>query len=591
MILGEAFTDGDVFNSIQFTGASISSDSLMLPGSQRGFAPIIRGIAQTNARVTVRQNNYVIYEGYVPPGPFVISDLYSTSGSGDLEVTITEKNGQQRKFVQPFSSVPMMQREGQLKYQVTFGRYRSSGANIYQPYFGEGSFIYGLSNRVSLLSGIQAADNYRALNTGFGLGLGNFGAISLDTTLADARLKDNQRKQGQSYRIQYAKSIETTGTSLTLAGYRYSTSGYYSFAEANEYTAKKSVNAGLNKRSQIQLTLNQGMGDLGSVYLSANQQDYWGKQGKNQSLSAGYTINRAGIGYGLNLSYSDSRENTAARDKQVSFNVSIPLDKWISNGTLTYGINRNDRGQGTQQVAFNGSALEDRALLYGIRMDQSNNYATTSAGASLEYVHNAGRMNMAYSHSDNSRMLNYGLSGGIVAHRDGITFSQSLGETVALVRAEGAAEAKILNQRGIKTDSRGYAVIPSIEPYAYNRVALDTEGLADGLDLDESVQQVVPTRGAVVAADFRVRQGHRILVTLLSDNKPVPFGSSATLVNGDSSGIVGDEGELYLNAVPENAEIKVQWGKEPAQHCYAKLDLSKMSDKSGVLRLVAQCRY
>lgn len=333
------------------------------------------------------------------------------------------------------------------------------------------------------------------------------------------------------------------------------------------------------------------MGDLGSVYLSANQQDYWGKQGKNQSLSAGYTINRAGIGYGLNLSYSDSRENTAARDKQVSFNVSIPLDKWISNGTLTYGINRNDRGQGTQQVAFNGSALEDRALLYGIRMDQSNNYATTSAGASLEYVHNAGRMNMAYSHSDNSRMLNYGLSGGIVAHRDGITFSQSLGETVALVRAEGAAEAKILNQRGIKTDSRGYAVIPSIEPYAYNRVALDTEGLADGLDLDESVQQVVPTRGAVVAADFRVRQGHRILVTLLSDNKPVPFGSSATLVNGDSSGIVGDEGELYLNAVPENAEIKVQWGKEPAQHCYAKLDLSKMSDKSGVLRLVAQCRY
>ncbi|MBD1228065.1 fimbria/pilus outer membrane usher protein [Xenorhabdus griffiniae] len=590
IILGETFTDGDIFESVPFIGASMTSDSLMLPSSQRGFAPIIRGIAQTHARVTIRQNNYVIYESYVPPGPFVITDLYSTSGSGDLDITITEKDGQQRKFVQPFSSVPVMQREGQLKYQVTLGRYRYANANTDKPYFSEATFIYGLSNRLSLLSGVQVAENYRAFNAGLGIGLGNFGAISLDMTQADAWLHENKRKQGQSYRIQYTKSIEATGTSLTLAGYRYSTPEYYSFAEANEYSVRKEAGRGQNKRSQLQLTLNQGMGDFGNIYVSAYQQDYWGKQGTNQSLSAGYNINLAGISYGLNLSYDANHKSIKSKDIQTSFTVSIPLDQWLPNGWVTYSMNRNGHSRGSQQLTISGSALDDHTLSYSIHGERSNNMEGTSGGVSLEYSHSSGRVNLGYSYSDNSQSLNYGLSGGIVAHQNGITFSQSLGETVALVKAAGAAETKILNHSGIKTDSRGYAVIPSIEPYTYNRIALDTEMLADGVDLDNSVQHIVPTRGAVVAANFRVRQGHRILVTLRYNGKPVPFGASAALTNGDSSGIVGDDGELYLNAVPEQAEIKVQWGKNKHQQCRAKTDVSVLPEKSGVLRLTADCR-
>ncbi|MEQ1974782.1 fimbria/pilus outer membrane usher protein [Xenorhabdus sp. SGI240] len=590
IILGETVTDGDIFESVPFIGASMTSDSLMLPSSQRGFAPIIRGIAQTNARVTIRQNNYVIYESYVPPGPFVITDLYSTSGSGDLDITITEKDGRQRKFVQPFSSVPMMQREGQLKYQVTLGRYRYSNDSADKPYFSEATFIYGLSNRLSLLSGIQVAENYRAFNAGLGMGLGNFGAISLDMTQADTWLQENERKQGRSYRIQYTKSIETTGTSLTLAGYRYSTPEYYSFAEANEYSVRKEAGRAQNKRNQLQLTLNQGMGNFGNIYVSAYQQDYWGKQGSNQSLSTGYNINLAGINYGLNLSYDASHESMKSKDMQASFNVSIPLGQWLPNGWVTYSMNRNDHSRGGQQLTISGSALDAHALSYSLHGEHSNNMEGVGGGVSLEYSHSSGRVNLGYSYSDTGQSLNYGLSGGIVAHQDGITFSQPLGETVALVKAAGAAETTILNHSEIKTDSRGYAVIPSIEPYTYNRIALDTEMLADGIDLDNSVQHIVPTRGAVVAADFRVRQGYRILVALRYNGKPVPFGASAALTNSDSSGIVGDDGELYLNAVPEQAEIKVQWGKNKDQQCHAKTDLSMLSEKSGVLRLIADCR-
>ncbi|OLN18866.1 hypothetical protein BUE67_14030, partial [Corynebacterium diphtheriae] len=97
------FTQSEVFDSINFRGFQLSSDEVMLPDSQRGFAPIIRGVARTNAEVTIQQNGYVIYRNSFPPGPFVIDDLYSTSNSGDLEVTITESDGSTQTFTVPYS--------------------------------------------------------------------------------------------------------------------------------------------------------------------------------------------------------------------------------------------------------------------------------------------------------------------------------------------------------------------------------------------------------------------------------------------------------------------------------------------------------
>ncbi|PLL71151.1 hypothetical protein CWN76_24590, partial [Klebsiella quasipneumoniae] len=38
------------------------SDDQMLPQSRRGYAPEIRGVANTSAKVTVRQGDQVIYE-------------------------------------------------------------------------------------------------------------------------------------------------------------------------------------------------------------------------------------------------------------------------------------------------------------------------------------------------------------------------------------------------------------------------------------------------------------------------------------------------------------------------------------------------
>ncbi|MEF3515682.1 fimbria/pilus outer membrane usher protein, partial [Citrobacter freundii] len=40
IVVGKTYTDDNVFDSIQFTGAQLTSDENMLPDSQRDFAPV-----------------------------------------------------------------------------------------------------------------------------------------------------------------------------------------------------------------------------------------------------------------------------------------------------------------------------------------------------------------------------------------------------------------------------------------------------------------------------------------------------------------------------------------------------------------------
>ncbi len=69
IMVGDTWTASDIFDSTQVRGIRLYTDNDMLPSSQNGFAPMVRGIAKSNATVIIRQNNYVIYQSAVPQGP------------------------------------------------------------------------------------------------------------------------------------------------------------------------------------------------------------------------------------------------------------------------------------------------------------------------------------------------------------------------------------------------------------------------------------------------------------------------------------------------------------------------------------------
>lgn len=68
LTLGDAATPGDIFDSVPLRGLLLASVEEMYPDSLRGYSPVVRGIARSNAEVIVRQNGVVIDQRYVPPG-------------------------------------------------------------------------------------------------------------------------------------------------------------------------------------------------------------------------------------------------------------------------------------------------------------------------------------------------------------------------------------------------------------------------------------------------------------------------------------------------------------------------------------------
>ena len=618
LTLGDSYTNGDVFDGINFRGAQLASDDNMLPDSQKGFAPVIHGIARGTAQVSVKQNGYEIYQSTVPPGPFTINDLYAAGNGGDLQVTIKEADGSSQVFSVPYSSVPVLQREGHTRYAATAGEYRSGSNQQEKPKFFQGTLLHGLPAGWTLYGGTQLADRYRAFNLGVGKNMGDLGALSLDITQANATLPDDSEHQGQSVRFLYNKSLTDTGTNIQLVGYRYSTRGYFSFADTTysrmsgynvatqdgvievKPTFTDYYNLAYNKRGKIQASITQQLGRTATLYLNGSHQTYWGTGKADQQLQAG--LNTAVNDINWTLSYSLTKNAwQQGRDQMLAVNVNIPFSHWLRSdsksawrhASASYSMSNDLNGRTTSLAGLYGTLLEGNNLSYSMQTGYAGGGEGNSGGtgyAALNYRGGYGNANVGYSRSDGIKQLYYGLSGGVLAHADGVTLSQPMNDTVVLIKAPGADNVKVENQTGVQTDWRGYAVLPYATEYRENRVALDTNSLADNVDLDDAVVSVVPTHGAIARAEFKAHVGLKLLMSLIYNGKPVPFGALVTPAGSQGSSIVADNGQVYLSGMPLAGKVLAKWGEGPNASCEADYSLPPEKQNQMLIPLSAECR-
>ncbi|WP_419057826.1 fimbrial biogenesis usher protein [Kluyvera georgiana] len=618
LTLGDSYTNGDIFDGINFRGAQLASDDNMLPDSQKGFAPVIHGIARGTAQVSIKQNGYEIYHSTVPPGPFTINDLYAAGNGGDLQVTIKEADGSNQTFTVPYSSVPVLQREGHTRYALTAGKYRSGNEQQDDPTFFQGTLMHGLAAGWTLYGGSQLADRYRAFNFGVGKNMGNLGAMSVDITQANATLPDDSRQQGQSVRFLYNKSLNELGTNIQLVGYRYSTRGYFSFADTTYqrmsgysvvtedgpvYVKPKFTdyyNLAYSKRGKVQVSVTQQLGRTATLYVSGSQQTYWGTHNADEQFQAG--LNMAVDDINWTLSYSLTKNAWQdARDQMLAVNVNIPFSHWLRSdsksvwrhASASYSMSNDLNGRMSNLAGLYGTLLEDNNLSYNVQTGYASGGEGSSGStgyAALNYRGGYGNANVGYSRSDGIKQLYYGMSGGVLAHANGVTLSQPLNDTVVLVSAPGAKGTKVENQTGIRTDWRGYAVLPYATEYRENRVALDTNSLADNVDLDDAVVNVVPTHGAIVRAEFKAHVGMKLLMTLIYNGKPVPFGAMVTSDGNQNGSIVADNGLVYLSGMPLAGKVQVAWGQGANARCEAEYRLPDESQQQSLIQLSATCR-
>ncbi len=148
--------------------------------------------------------------------------------------------------------------------------------------------------------------------------------------------------------------------------------------------------------------------------------------------------------------------------------------------------------------------------------------------------------------------------------------------------------------RGAATDWRGYTVKTQLNPYDENRVAIsDNYFSKSNVELDNTVVTMVPTRGAVVKAEFVTHVGYRVLFRVVNANgKPAPFGAIASVQNASTadSGIVGDSGELYLSGLSDKGQVTLSWGGDAVTKCTFGYSLSVPENENGLIEQSVTCK-
>jgi outer membrane usher protein len=502
-------------------------------------------------------------------------------------------------------------REGYTKYALTAGRFRSSSEQYLTPAFVQGSLKRGLSGGVTVYGGVQYSDQYRAASAGGGINLARIGAVSADITHAESTLSDGSRHQGQSVRFLYSWFLGATDTTFNLAGYRYSTQGFHTLDETalkgmrgwlydydrldeNGQQVKRPYNEYYNlysaRKGRLEASISQKVGALGSLYLSGSRENYWNGRGATEAWQAGFSSHVGAVNYSLGWRYQKSDQQSGA-DQSVSLFMSVPLNtlfrKEGASVFATFNVSEDNRGGMDQQAGLNGNAMEDNKLNWSLSQGYSR-YGKETGNASLAYQGDHGSTSLGYGYSRNYQTVNYGFSGGVLLHRDGLTLGQQFTDGAVLISAPDAAGSRVNNSSGIHLDARGYAIGPGISPYRESQVSLDVTTLPDDVDSDGASHRVVPTRGAIVRVDFKTKQGLRALMTLTQNGKPLPFG--AIVSAAESSGIVGDEGLVYLAGLKPQGTLKAQWGHGAEQRCTVHYQVPATGETSDVVHLTGNCR-
>ena len=610
VLLGEGFTDGHFFAGLGFRGIRMTSDDRMLPNSLRGYAPVVRGIANSNARVTVLQGKSQLYETTVAPGPFAINDLFATNFSGDLTVVVTEADGSVNTFTVPFSAVPQSVRPGFSRYAATLGRSRFIGDN---DLFGELTWQHGLTNSLTFNLGNQLADGYQAMMLG-GVYSSQLGAFGLDSTYSHASLPEGSTS-GWMLHLSYSKTFTPTDTTLSIAGYRYSTEG---FRDLNDVLGvRQATSSGQSwqsdsyrQQSRFEVAVNQGIGELGNLTLSGSTQDYRDGRGRDNQLQLGWG-KIFGNGVALNLSVTRTRRLTGSNNSYYdaepygssngspnanssqtvsALAISFPLGRSPSAPTASLVTNHNQGQGGNYQAVISGNMGGAQPIGYGLNFTTDNNNNNSVWGGNLQtrlpYASTTGSVSASSQYWQGSATL----QGAAVAHRGGVTLGPYVGDTFALIDAPGARGAQVMDGQGARVDRFGYALVPALVPYQYNTIALNPQGMNSQSELEDGQQRVAPFAGATVRLHFKTIRGQAVLIKVQRpDGSIIPMGTSVFDNNDHDVGMVGQANQVYLRSDKPQGKLTLRWGKGAAEQCSLSYQLPPPSDEP-ILLLNATCR-
>ncbi|HFD6683594.1 TPA: fimbria/pilus outer membrane usher protein [Providencia alcalifaciens] len=569
---GETSLTNSLIDNFSFAGLKLESDDDMLSPSLTEYGPVIRGVANTDATIYVKQHGSIIYQKNVPAGPF---SFKSPISYGDVNIEIHEANGNIKKYTQSFAILPIFQAEGHTRYSFSMGSFRDNNVIYTKDKFINASISSGLSNDWTIYGESLIAKNYLHGTLGVGKYIPKIGGLAADLSLSKANVEDDNthinNKYSSLYHISYTKNFSLTETSIIFSGYYYPNSRFYTFTDTiNKYQFNR--NKENNTDTKFQMSINQSLGDFGSLSLHT---DYDNNHNHNLMATLNKNIDSAYVSLTFN-----KNKNTYQDDKSIFLSASLPITHKNHIGAIS-AVNLTSYQNSTLSTQFGLSGVtENKKLHWNITQGAHDNFNDHQSYASLTWNGNKTKISLGYSSNNDYQRWSYSASGGLAMHSSGITLGHQLSfnGANALISTSGISDIAIKNKM-TSTDFLGNAIISNLSPYQTNNISLDLDNIPNNIDLNNTDKQITPRKGALVKLNFDATKGERALITLRNKGKLIPTGAKVMLNKKEISNLffVGNKGVVYMNQLPKEGELKVKWNNGECVSPF-KLDSEKLNN-------------
>lgn len=565
--IGRSQTRTELFQDFGFYGVALRSNSNMRPWSERGYAPVVTGVASTTSRITITQGGYTIYSRVVPPGPYRLEDISSVS-NGNLVVTVENDSGQKTVTEYPVATLPSLLRPGEFNYNLAVGERSDSSAVKDAFRSGSGMFTlasldYGL-NPTTLNTALLLHSRYQAIGMGVTQPMGSLGVFSASVNASKAGYDHEDERKGVSTSFKYAKSF-TSRTDLQLLAYRYQSPGYtefsswrpdermsrpgYRFGEDGQHYRYFAFSGREKARYETRLSHR-----FDSLYLTASywQQSYWNRarSAEGAMLSASTTV---GNGISVFLSSNYARNAWGGKSElSGSLSVSIPFS---IGGVNHYNLSSVSTGNnGTTSFNNSTSATLNDRFNYSV-MAGGDNRRNASAGASASYAFDSIQTNMAVSRSQYNSTLSGSVSGSAIATAEtGLILTKESSDTVAVVRLKDIPGVTF--NGSLPTNSRGNTVL-YLSGYSPTSISINPENVPDTTELLNTSFDVVPTEKAIIYREFGFQNVKRYILRLRGITGDILTGGSAMTEQGLMAGFISNNGVLLMNLLAAPKHITV----------------------------------
>ena len=545
LVVGDTVgTGGGWSRPVRYGGVRFGRDFALQPGFVSVPQATLGGSAALPSAVDILVNGQQRMSQTVQPGAFEITHVPLVSGAGEVNLVVRDLLGRETVVRQRYYSSPRILADGVSDYVFEAGRLRTGyggDADTYGDAFAAATWRQGLVLGASLSLTAEGRAEWMHERQAAGVEvaglLGHWGVAR--GLLAASR---TPRQNGMHWGLGLERNAADGGLQVLVEGF------------GRGFTQLAAVPGEAQPHHRMLLGAWAPLGGRASAAATWTRQTNWNAA---DASVLGMTLNLTLL-QNMSLSLSLGRQSGSQPGWRAGVALAVPL----GNGShLASSVDR--AGDGSLSATTHASQSAPAGPGMGWYLRASDRQSAALAGG-LQYNTSVAEMAaQAETARDGRTDLRLGARGSL-GYAGGLAFaSRPLGrEAFAVVQVGDQPGVPVLRSHQVVayTNARGLALVPGLQPYEANLIAIDTSELPLDTEVGHLQLKLTPYARSAVVADFALQRRRNALVELVQvDGSPVPAGARVLLAGAPAAFAVARRGEVYLEGLQAANDVEVHW--------------------------------